>query len=68
MTGCYKNLNNKRFLLNNGNQTPDASSLGIIKIYKIIILKVVLYGCGTWFLTFREEHTLMVFENRVLTA
>jgi hypothetical protein len=25
-----------------------------------------LYGCGTWFLTFREEHRLRVFENRVL--
>jgi hypothetical protein len=24
------------------------------------------YGCETWFLTLREEHTLKVFENRVL--
>jgi hypothetical protein len=36
------------------------------KIYKTIILLVVLYGCATWSLTLREEHRLMVFENRVL--
>jgi hypothetical protein len=27
---------------------------------------VVLYGCETWSLSFREEHRLRVFENRVL--
>jgi hypothetical protein len=27
-----------------------------IKIYKAIILPVVLYGCETWSLTLREEH------------
>jgi hypothetical protein len=27
---------------------------------------VVLYGCGTWSLTLNDEHTLRVFENRVL--
>jgi hypothetical protein len=37
-----------------------------VKIYKIIIIPVVLYGCETWFLTLREEHRLKVFENRVL--
>jgi hypothetical protein len=37
-----------------------------IKIYKIIILPVVLYGCETLSLTLREEHRLRVFENRVL--
>ena len=26
----------------------------------------VLYGCGTWSLTFSEERRLRVFENRVL--
>jgi hypothetical protein len=26
----------------------------------------VLYGCGTWLLTLREELRLRVFENRVL--
>jgi hypothetical protein len=38
----------------------------IIGICKTIILPVVLCGCETWPLTFREEHTLWVFENRVL--
>jgi hypothetical protein len=36
------------------------------KIYKTIILPVVLYGCETLSLTSREEHRLGVFENRVL--
>jgi hypothetical protein len=37
-----------------------------VKIYKTIILPVVLYGCETWSLTLREEHRLRVFANRVL--
>jgi len=37
-----------------------------IKIYRTIILPVVLYGCETWSLTLREERRLSVFENRVL--
>jgi hypothetical protein len=37
-----------------------------VRIYKTIILPVVLYGCETWSLTEREEHKLRVFENRVL--
>jgi hypothetical protein len=36
------------------------------RIYKTIILPVVLYGCETWSLTIREEHRLRVFQNRVL--
>jgi hypothetical protein len=38
----------------------------INKIYKTIILSVVLYGCETRSLKLREEHRLRVFENRVL--
>jgi hypothetical protein len=37
-----------------------------IRIYKTIILPVVLYGCETWSLTMREEHRLRVIESRVL--
>jgi hypothetical protein len=37
-----------------------------IKIYKTIILPLVLYVCETLSLTLREEHRLKVFENRVL--
>ena len=37
-----------------------------IKMYRTIILPVVLYGCETWSLTLREELRLRVFENRVL--
>ena len=36
-----------------------------IKIYRTIILPVVLYGCETWSLPLREERRLRVFENRV---
>jgi len=34
-----------------------------IKIYRTIILPVVLYGCETWSLTLREECRLRVFEK-----
>jgi len=37
-----------------------------IKIFRTIILPVVLCGCETWSLTLREECRLRVFENRVL--
>ena len=37
-----------------------------IKIYRTIILPVVLYGCETWSLTLRDERRLRVFESRVL--
>jgi len=37
-----------------------------IKIYRTIILPVVLYECETWSLTLREERKLRVFENMVL--
>jgi hypothetical protein len=37
-----------------------------IRIYKTIILPVVLYGCETWPLSLRKEHKLKVFENRLL--
>jgi hypothetical protein len=37
-----------------------------IKIYRTIILPVVLYGCETWSLTLREQYRLRVFENRLL--
>ena len=37
-----------------------------IKIYRTVILRVVLYGCETWSLILREESRLRVFDNRVL--
>jgi hypothetical protein len=36
-----------------------------IKIYKTVILPVVLYGCKTWSLTLGEENRLRIFENKV---
>ena len=38
-----------------------------IKIYRTMILPVVLYGYETWLLTLREERRLRVFENLVLS-
>jgi hypothetical protein len=37
-----------------------------VRIYKTIILPVVLHGCKAWSLTVREEHKVRVSENRVL--
>jgi hypothetical protein len=37
-----------------------------IRVYRTIILPVILYGCATWSLTLREEQRLGVFKNRVL--
>jgi hypothetical protein len=48
-------------------QNPLSSSLLSknikIKIYRIIILPVVLYGCDTWSLIFREECRFRVSKN-----
>jgi len=38
-----------------------------VKIYRTLILPVVLYGCETWSLTLRKKRRLRVFENRVLS-
>jgi hypothetical protein len=35
-------------------------------MYKTLILPVVLYGCGTWSLTLREEYRMKMSENKVL--
>jgi hypothetical protein len=37
-----------------------------IKVYKTVIMPVVLYGCEAWSLTLTEECRLKVFENRIL--
>jgi hypothetical protein len=37
-----------------------------IKIYRTVILSVVLYGCESWSLILKEERRLKVFQNRVL--
>jgi hypothetical protein len=37
-----------------------------IRVYRTVVLPVVLYGCETWSLTLREEQRLRVFKNRVL--
>lgn len=36
------------------------------KIYRTVILAVVLCGCGTWSLTMGDERRLKVSENGVL--
>ena len=58
--GCYHLVQN---LLSSSLLTKNLK----IKIYRTIILPVVLYGCETWSLTLREECRLRVSENRVLT-
>jgi hypothetical protein len=56
---CYQSVKNLLFSLLLSKDMK-------IKIYKAVILLVVVYGCETWFLTLREEHRLGVFENRLL--
>jgi len=56
---CYhsvQNLSSSRLLFKNLK----------IKMYRTVILPVVLYGCETWSLTLREERKLRVFENMEL--
>ena len=56
---CYysvQNLSSSSLLSKNVN----------IKIYRTIIVPVVLYGCETWSLTMTEERRLRVCENRAL--
>jgi hypothetical protein len=50
------------------NVEPFVSRFAIqnIKIYRIKILPLVLYGYETWSLTLSEERRLRVFENGVL--
>jgi hypothetical protein len=43
-----------------------SSHLIKIKVYRTLILPVVLCGCKTWSLTLSEEHSWRVFENRLL--
>jgi hypothetical protein len=37
-----------------------------IKIYRAVILPVILHASGTWSLTLRDEHRLSVCDNRAL--
>ena len=56
---CYYSVQNRLF---SGLLSENIN----IKIYRSIILPVVLYGCGTRSLLFREERRMRVFENGVL--
>jgi hypothetical protein len=56
---CYHSVQN---LLSSGLLSKSLK----IRIYRTIILSMVLYGCETWSLTVREEYRLRVFENKVL--
>jgi hypothetical protein len=37
-----------------------------IKIYRTVVLPVVLFGCGPWSVILWDKHRLRAFENRVL--
>jgi hypothetical protein len=56
---CYHSVQN---LLSSGLLSKNTK----IRVYRTVVLPVVLYGCETWSLTLREEQRLRVFENRVL--
>jgi hypothetical protein len=59
-SACYLSFSPKSFVF------PFHMKKLKIKIYKTVILPVVLEGCETWSLTLGEEHRLRVFEDRVL--
>ena len=69
-----KNVSRKRVFFDGGEsksyfrgniQSSSLLSKNInIKIYRTLILPVVLYGCETWSLILREERRLGVSENR----
>ena len=56
----------RKYLLPFRPQSISVSENEKFKIYKIIILPVVLYGHETWSLTSRVKHGLRLFSNRVL--
>jgi len=56
---CYHSVQN---LLSSSSKSKNLN----IKIYKTIILPVVLYGCEIWSLTLKEGRRLRVCENRLL--
>jgi len=56
---CYHSVQN---LLSSGLLSKHLK----IKIYRTVILPVVLYGCENWSPILREECGLRVFENRLL--
>jgi hypothetical protein len=56
---CYQSVQNIMF-------SRLLSKTRKIRIHKIVILPVVLYGCETWSLTLRKEDRLRVFQNSVL--
>jgi hypothetical protein len=39
-----------------------------IRMYKNVILPVVLYGCEIWYLTLREEHRMKVADENIWSA
>ncbi|KAJ4438790.1 hypothetical protein ANN_14741 [Periplaneta americana] len=65
---CYRRNEGSRFAgMRNKLLSSSLLSKNLkVRIYKTVILPVLLYGCETWTLTLREEHRLRVFENKVL--
>ena len=56
---CYHSVQN---LLSSGLQSKYLK----INTYRTIILPVVVYGCVTWSLTFKEERRPRIFQKRML--
>ena len=60
----YHSLNQNKFHIRNAYSL--LSKYIKIKLYRTLILPLVLYGCETWSLTLREERRLRLFEDRLL--
>ena len=59
MTACYHSVQR---LFSSSSLSKNINS----RIYRAIILRVVLYGCETWPVTLWEEYRLKVFNNRLV--
>jgi len=58
---CYHSVQN---ILSSGLRFKNIK----IKVYRIVIFCVALYGCETWSVTLWEKRMLRVFGNRVLSG
>jgi hypothetical protein len=63
---CVDDVNILSKIVNTVKKNKEALLEASRELYKSVILPAILYGCETWFLTLREEHSLRVSEKRVL--
>jgi len=66
MSGFHVNASKREICTSYVKEYQSVAYVFQFKMYRNIILLVVLYVCETWLLTLNDERRLRVFENRVL--